>query len=68
MEKANQELRNYAKKRGVAFWEIGYELGVSEQAIIRWMRTPLNEEKEARIKSAVDKILERKIADLNKEV
>lgn len=58
--KANQEIRRYAKVRGVKHWEIAAYLGISEQTILRWLRTPLPTEKETAIREAVDAIERRK--------
>lgn len=56
----NVNLRNQAKEEGVRFWQIGDELGVSEMSIVRWMRKPLPEDKEAQIRAAIQRIVERR--------
>lgn len=54
--KANQKIRKYAKEKGVKHWEIAAYLGISEQTILRWLRTPLPPEKETAIQEAIDLI------------
>lgn len=56
--KANQTVREEAKKKGVRLWQIAEHLGISEPTMTRWMRTALSPEKENMILSAIDKIAE----------
>lgn len=51
--KENQAVRKAAKSAGVPLWKVAAYIGVSEPTIIRWLRVPLQEEKEARILSAI---------------
>ncbi|MDE6997348.1 MAG: hypothetical protein K2P04_05670 [Oscillospiraceae bacterium] len=51
--KENQSVRKAAKSAGVPLWKVAAAIGVSEPTIIRWLRVPLQEEKEARILSAI---------------
>lgn len=51
--KENQAVRKAAKSAGVPLWKVAAAIGVSEPTIIRWLRVPLQEEKEARILSAI---------------
>ncbi len=51
--KENQDVRKAAKSAGVPLWKVAAAIGVSEPTIIRWLRVPLQEEKEARILSAI---------------
>ncbi len=54
--KENQDIRKAAKSAGVPLWKVAAAIGVSEPTIIRWLRVPLQEEKEARILSAIDSL------------
>lgn len=54
--KENQKARMYAKKKGVKHWEIAACLGISEQTILRWLRTQLPSWKESLIMEAIDLI------------
>ena len=56
MKKANQDIRDYAAKKGVYFWEIAMELGISEPTMTRWMRVELPEDKRREIKWIIDNI------------
>ncbi len=54
----NNDLRKYAKERGVNLWQIAIELGISEPTMTRWLRVPLSEEKENKIKQIIEKLAE----------
>ena len=53
---ANNEIREKAKQAGVKHWQIAIHLGVSEQTLVRWLRTPLDECKEQRIAAAIERL------------
>lgn len=54
--KENQMVREIAKRNNVKHWEIARCLGVSEQTIMRWLRTQLPPDKEKRILNAIERI------------
>ena len=54
--KANEHIRQAAKRAGVTLWRIAAELEVSEPTLIRWLRFPLPEDKEQRIVAAIEKL------------
>ena len=56
MKKANQNIRDYAAKKGVYFWEIAMKLGVSEPTITRWMRVELSADKRREIEQVISDI------------
>lgn len=56
MKKANQDIRDYAAKKGVYFWEIALKLGISEPTMTRWMRVELPEDKRREIGQIIDDI------------
>ena len=56
MKKANQDIRDYAAKKGVYFWEIAMKLGISEPTMTRWMRVELSEDKRREIEKVISKI------------
>ena len=60
MTVVNQEVRLYAKGRGVFLWEIGQTMGVSENTIIRRLRKPLPLEEEQKYINTIDQIARRK--------
>ena len=60
MKKANQDIRDYAAKKGVYFWEIAMELGISEPTMTRWMRAELTVDKHREIRQIIDKITDSK--------
>ncbi len=56
MRRANQEIRDYAAKRGVYLWEIAVELDISEPTMTRMMRIELPEDVKQEMKRLIDKI------------
>ena len=54
--KANNEIRKVAKDHGIKHWEIAMRLGISEQTLMRWLRTPLSIEKESAITAAINEL------------
>lgn len=56
MTKANEKVREAAKSQGVPLWRIAAQMGVSEPTMIRWLRLPLNPEKEKTIMEAIEVI------------
>lgn len=60
--KANNDVREAAKKANVKHWEIAARLGVSEQTFVRWMRSPLASEKEDAILNAINELAREKEA------
>ena len=58
---SKSDLKCYAHKQGVKFWEIAERLGVNDGNFSRLLRKELSEEKKAEIKNIIDIIaLERK--------
>ena len=56
MQKANQDIRDYAAQKGVYFWEIAMKLGISEPTITRWMRVELSADKRREIEQVINDI------------
>ena len=55
-QKENNELREYARSKGVYIWQIAEDLGVCEMTLLRWLRFPLPEDKKSAFIKAVDEI------------
>lgn len=52
----NNEIREQARTAGVRHWQIANAMGVSEQTLVRWLRTPLDESKRQRITAAIEQL------------
>ena len=52
----NDRVKLCARGAGVPLWKIAQELGVSEPTMTRWLRVPLSAEREAEIRSAIEKL------------
>lgn len=57
MGKANQPLRTELKEKGIAYWQVAAYIGVHETTLLRWLRTPLSNEKYVSIQNAVQHIV-----------
>ena len=56
----NTEIREKARKYGVAFWMIADELGIAANTLSTWLRHELSEDKRQRVNSAIDAIIKRR--------
>jgi len=54
--KANQDLRDLAKSKGVMLWQIGDALGMNEPKMSRTLRRELSSEQKAEIKRIINQI------------
>lgn len=50
----NKELKQFARKKGVFFWQIAVELGISEATMTRKLRVKLSDQEESKIKSIIE--------------
>lgn len=58
--KENQTVRRAARAAGVPLWRVAAAIGVSEPTLTRWLRVPLQEDKEKRVMAAIA-ALEREV-------
>lgn len=61
--RANKDVRRKIKTSGVYQWEVAEAIGVSEVTLIRWLRTPLDEEKSSKIHDGIQKAKSKKEVD-----
>jgi len=52
----NKELKQYAKERGVFFWQVAIELGISEATMTRKLRVKLSDQEENKIKQIIESL------------
>lgn len=52
----NMDLRQKAKEKGVFFWQIAAELGISEPTMTRRLRFELPEQEKQKYLSIIDKL------------
>ncbi len=64
---ANKIIRDELKTRGVRHWELAYELGISEQILVRWLRFELSEEHQLDMLMKIEEIAKRKERSLETE-
>lgn len=56
MTKANQAIRKAARIADIPLWMIAAEVGVSEPTLLRWLRFPLEQEREQQVMAAIAKL------------
>ena len=59
----NEKIRQLAKKKRIALWEIADKIGISEATITRWMRVQLSAEKESLILNGIHEIAAEREAE-----
>lgn len=59
----NEKIRQLAKKKRIALWEIAAKIGISEATITRWMRVQLSAEKESLILNGIHEIAAEREAE-----
>ncbi len=52
----NTTIRDFARKDGIALWQIAVKIGISEATITRWLRVPLSEDREKLLFEAAQEI------------
>lgn len=65
--KANNDLREYAKSKGVLLWEVAEKLGYIDSNFSRKLRRELSEATKVAFCRAVDQIAEEKGAENEKK-
>ena len=58
--RANQDIRDEAKKNGIFLWEIAGEIGVADTTFSRWLRVEFTEQQKESVMSAMKRIIERR--------
>ena len=49
----NEILKKLIRDRGLKQWKVAEQAGVSEQTLVRWLRTRMSSEREKKVVSAV---------------
>lgn len=58
--RTNKSLRREMQRKGVFRYRVADLLGVSEGTLIRWLRVPLGEDREAAIRLAIAEAVQEK--------
>lgn len=61
--KENVKIREEMKTRGVPQWMVAAQLHVSESTLIRWLRMPLNKDREEDVLQAIMAVAQAKEAN-----
>ncbi|VDG19079.1 hypothetical protein [Lactobacillus plantarum] [Lactiplantibacillus mudanjiangensis] len=54
--KANLEQRNLISKYRLRYWEVAEKVGISDSRLSVWLRTPLSDERKARVTKAIEEL------------
>ncbi|WP_076635629.1 hypothetical protein [Lactiplantibacillus plantarum] len=54
--KANNEIRQRIYNKRLRYWEVAEQAGIADTTFSKWLRTPLNEERKARVLKAIDEL------------
>lgn len=54
---ANQEVRNLIFSSRLRNWEVAEKIGITDGRLSVWLRTPLSDERKARVEKAIDELL-----------
>ena len=52
--RANEEIKALLKSKGLFYWQVAEQLGVSESTLLRWMRTEFTADRKAKIEAAIE--------------
>lgn len=52
----NEKIRKAARVANIPLWRIADAMGVGENTVYRWLRRPLDEEKERRFMEAIEQL------------
>lgn len=56
----NKEIRDKIFFSKLKHWEVANQIGISDSRLSVWLRTPLNDERKARIEKAIDELINGK--------
>jgi len=59
MIKANTDIRRKIFDSRLKNWEVAKEVGISDSRFSVWLRTPLNDERKARVEQAINNLLKK---------
>lgn len=54
----NEDVREYARKKGVKLWTIAERLGIADSSFSRMLRYEITEDKKEEIKAIIDELAE----------
>lgn len=54
--KANQDIRDLIYTNRLKNWQVAEQVSISDSRLSVWLRTPLNDERKARVLKAIDEL------------
>lgn len=55
-EKANNDIRETIFLSRLKQWEVAEQIGIADATFTRWLRTPLNDERKAKVNKAIQEL------------
>lgn len=55
----NTNIRNEISSRHLTYWRVAFQIGIADTTFSRWLRTPLNDERKARVEKAIDELTQQ---------
>lgn len=56
MKEANKGMREAMDSAGLTYWQVAGQVGVHPTTFTVWLRTPLDDEKEQKVRKAIDEL------------
>lgn len=56
----NKEVRVLIATNLLKYWEVANKIGVSDATLSKWLRLPLNEEREKRVLNAIETLIKNR--------
>lgn len=63
MAQANEAIRKRIDDAGLTQWQVAEEVGINHVTMSVWLRTPLTEKQEARVKRALDALEAKQVVN-----
>lgn len=60
MKTANEKIRETVEQYGIRYWQIAATIGINRVTLCEWMRFPLTGEREEKVQSAIQKLIEER--------
>lgn len=60
IKKANQDIRNKMENNHIRYWQVAYELGITDSMFSRKLRIELSDKEKEKINKIIDNLIKEK--------
>ena len=60
MERANKDIRQLINANNLKHWKVAEQAGIADTTLSVWLRTPLNDERRTKVKTAINELINAK--------